>query len=492
MIRNRPVFRPRSIRPDTDRIPDRQPESSPRFERTVSPIYPSNPSYNREKTEKNSGDRLKDLLKDRRYHSVEEMERLFPNGGWVKGMRELLTKNYAFDRSKDFFKLRMRGSIEPRQVLARLIVGIQLRQVQKVLVENAITTFNPDEIHKDDFNPMVDPSGDNSEKEDLTNGLILSDPADALILPAATSITMASAILAKRNSGKTYLAMVLAEEMMSSKLSIPVVILDPTGCWYGLRSWADGMPSSFKILVLGGQHGDLSFTAKDGAKIATIVHQARPHTVVLDLSHLAPFEQHEFVAIFGEEFYAKAEREPIHIIVDEADEFAPQQINKGSRYHKRSLDAMDRWARRGRNKGMGLTLITQRSAVISKNLLSQVDAMWLLNMVAPMDLRALDDWLAHTVTSVQRSECLSQISRLPPGVAFFLQGGSFPKFRRFKVRRKKTFDSSRTPTGGSKVAPVFSRPVEAVVQMAKAILMGEVAGDKDRDKDRAAKDSEER
>jgi hypothetical protein len=73
-------------------------------------------------------------------------------------------------------------------------------------------------------------------------------------------------------------------------------------------------------------------------------------------------------------------------------------------------------------------------------------------------------------------------------VAFFLQGGSFPKFRRFKVRRKKTFDSSRTPTGGSKVAPVFSKPVEAVVQMAKAVLMGEVSGDKDR----AVKDSEER
>ena len=117
-----------------------------------------------------------------------------------------------------------------------------------------------------------------------------------------------------------------------------------------------------------------------------------------------------------------------------------------------------------------MTMITQRSAVISKNLLSQVDCLWLLSMVAPNDLRAVDDWLSHRVTSSQRSECMSQISRLPPGIAYFTQSGLHPKFRRFRVRRKKTFDSSRTPGGVGRLTPVFARSPARALEVARSIM----------------------
>ena len=233
---------------------------------------------------------------------------------------------------------------------------------------------------------------------------------------------------------------------------------------------ADGQPSPFNILALGGRYGDLPITAKDGVRAANVVNSIRPYPVIIDLSGLAPAEQHEFVADFIEKLFTIAERSPIHIIIDEADEYAPQTLNSASRHQKRSLDAIDRLVRRGRSKGIGVTMITQRSAVIAKNVLSQIDSLWLLNMVAPRDLLAVEEWLKHGVTESQRVECVNQIPRLQPGTAYFLQTGVSPKFRRFKVRRKKTFDSSKTPGAAGYVPPIFSKPSASVMATAREIF----------------------
>jgi hypothetical protein len=155
MIRNRPVFRPRSIRPDTDRIPDRQPESSPRFERTVSPIYPSNPSYNREKTEKTSGDRLKDLLKDPEWSQVsldptrhayfydrETRQPVVSADEVLQVGRFVLAKNvvyadrgeflYASDKSDLGF-----NSTPEQNEISKALEGKTLMQVAKWSIDNA-------------------------------------------------------------------------------------------------------------------------------------------------------------------------------------------------------------------------------------------------------------------------------------------------------------------------------------------------------------------
>lgn len=48
----------------------------------------------------------------------------------------------------------------------------------------------------------------------------------------------ALAILAKRGAGKTNTATVLVEELHAA--GVQVVILDPVGAWWGIRSSADG------------------------------------------------------------------------------------------------------------------------------------------------------------------------------------------------------------------------------------------------------------
>lgn len=78
--------------------------------------------------------------------------------------------------------------------------------------------------------------------------------APDLVLPL-DFVTSTSAILAQKGSGKSYTASVEAEELLAAGQQ--VVVLDPTGAWWGLRAGADGVSAGFPIAVLGGDHGDI-------------------------------------------------------------------------------------------------------------------------------------------------------------------------------------------------------------------------------------------
>ena len=122
--------------------------------------------------------------------------------------------------------------------------------------------------------------------------------------------------------------------------------------------------------------------------------------------------------------------------------------------------------------------------MIAKNVISQIDSLFLLNMVAPSDLEAVNDWMKYGVRADQRMECLGDLPNLPPGTAYFMQAGATPKFRKFVVRKKLTYDSSRTPRPNEKIVdPVLARAGEQAIALAQKWLGGSVpeepAGDED-------------
>ena len=433
---------------------------------------------------KTVGDRLLDLMGDHMYHAVREMESILPDGEWARAMKDLLSIGFAFDRLADSFRIRRKLSVERKHSLVELLEGIDVDAggvpvvVPVVEDEVPVVPLKPKEA-PETFDPTKD-EGDPGVQEEQ---LCLSLDRDELTLSAPDSSTMTAAILAKKGSGKTYLGMVLAEEFLTSPgLKVPVVIVDPTGVWYGLRSMADGSPSSFPVLILGGEYGDLPLTHMQGEQVAYLVQEIRPHSVILDLSLMVPVEQHAFVADFVLRLFMLSTRSPLHLIIDEADEFAPQSL-QGTRHQRRSLEEIDRFVRRGRKKGLGTTLISQRPAVVNKNVLSQIDSLFLLNMVSPGDLAAVDDWLKLRVKAEQRIECLGQLANLSPGVAFFTQSGANPKFRKFTVRKRDTFDSGRTPKPNEEVvvptpAKVLPETIEAAVRRLSADI-GEKPGTPD-------------
>ena len=417
-------------------------------------------------------DRLLELMADSQWHAAHELEQLLPNGEWVRAMKELLSLNFTFDRLSHSFRLRHRPAVERKPVLVELLAGIDATKPEVAVEKPKIPV--PSVRHEVEEERLdFDPTGSPEDKViDASELLALSDNPEDLMLSVSECMIMTAAILAKKSSGKTYLGMVLVEEFLrKASLGVPTVIVDPTGVWYGLRSMADGSPSSHPILTLGGSHGDLAITHHQGAKVAELVHEGGARSVLLDLSHMIPSEQHEFVADFGQRIFVLNERSPLHLIIDEADEFAPQVLNSSSRHQKRSLEVIDRIVRRGRTKGFGSTLITQRSAVIAKNVISQIDSLFLLNMVAPSDLEAVNDWMKYGVRADQRMECLGDLPNLPPGTAYFMQSGAEPKFRKFVVRKKLTFDSSRTPRPNEKIVdPVLAKADEQQIALARKWL----------------------
>lgn len=450
------------------------------IEKPCTAVYPHNPTRLcvrvKPQGPKLVRDRLLELMSDREWHSAWELEQELPQGEWVRAMRELMLLHFAFDRVSHSLRLRQKQSTERKQLLVELLAGIDATKpetsatlpVKEVVKRHEESSDGEGATAEESFDPTKD------ERPESNDGpqLILSENPEELSLSALDSAAMTCAILAKKGSGKTYLGMVLAEEFMScSDLQVPVVVIDPTGVWPGLLATPEGSPSFFSMLVLGGVHADLAITRKQGSQAAEIVHELWPKSVLLDLSLMEPAEQHEFVADFGQRLFLLNVRAPLHLIVDEADEFAPQVLDSSSRHQKRSLGAIDRIVRRGRTKGFGVTLITQRSAVISKNVLSQIDSLFLLNMVAPPDLEAVSDWMRYGIRAEQRMECLGQLPNLPHGVAYFMQGGDVPKFRRFAVRKKKTFDSSRTPRPHEEIVnPVLSRASDSELVVARKWL----------------------
>jgi DNA helicase HerA-like ATPase len=169
-----------------------------------------------------------------------------------------------------------------------------------------------------------------------------------------------------------------------------------------------------------------------------------PQSLLVDLSLLTPIDQHAFAAAFFARLFMRS-RQAIHLFVDEADEFCPQSPKTLS--ENKVLAELDRLVRRGRIKGVGLTLITQRSAVISKNVLTQVGALFLLRTVGPQDLKAIEEWIKRHHERSVVSAILKTLPGLPRGVLYHVTGGS-KKPSKHEVHRKRTWDSSRTPAVG--------------------------------------------
>lgn len=280
--------------------------------------------------------------------------------------------------------------------------------------------------------------------------------SDTLKLPLE-ALTETFAVLGKRGSGKTNFGVVLVEELVGAGL--PVVVIDPVGVWWGLRSSADGKEAGLPVTILGGEHGDVPLEEGAGAVIADFVIEAR-QPCVLDLSLLRKGQQIRFMTDFAERLYhAKGtKRDPLHIVVDEADAYAPQNPRPES---ARLLGAMEDLVRRGRSRGLGLTLITQRPASLNKNVLTQAEVLVVFQMVGPLDRKAIDEWVKMNGTAEERTQLLESIASLPVGTAWVWSPSWLKAFQKVAVRRRETFDSSATPKAGAKrIAPRVLAPVD--------------------------------
>jgi uncharacterized protein len=271
--------------------------------------------------------------------------------------------------------------------------------------------------------------------------------SNTLSLDVDAFLTSTQAILAKKGSGKSYTASVQAEELLEAGQQ--VLVVDPTGAWHGLRSSADGASAGYPIAVLGGEHADVPLEPLAGEVIADAI-AAEHFSAILDLSLFRKGEALRFMVSFLETLYRK-NRDALHLFVDEADVVAPQKTFGPD--EAKVLGAMEDIVRRGRIRGIGCTLITQRPQVLNKNVLSQVDMLTALRMNHPKDLAAVAEWVAVHADVDAAKRMMTSLPSLPIGDAW-LWAPAQDLFERATIRRRRTFDSGRTPKAGERaVAP---------------------------------------
>lgn len=266
-------------------------------------------------------------------------------------------------------------------------------------------------------------------------------------------VTQTVGILARKRAGKSFTARRFSEQLF--KTGEQVVIADPKGDWWGIRSSADGKTAGLPFIILGGEHADVPLepTTQGGELVAKLVVEERV-SVLLDMGQMRKNEMRTFMVAFLETMYRlKAQdkfRTPMMFVMDEADLFCPQ---KPMQDEARMLGAVDDIVRRGGQRGIGCTFVSQRSAVINKNILSQLQVLITLRTIAPQDLKALDAWIENHGTLEQRKVLMESLPALPIGTAWVWSPG-WPDdkgiFQRVKILPIETFDSGATPMAGQK------------------------------------------
>ena len=254
------------------------------------------------------------------------------------------------------------------------------------------------------------------------------------------------AIVGTSGSGKTYAAKGLVERLIGQGARVCVV--DPLGVWWGLRLGADGTaPSGYPVVVFGGQHADVALDESMGAALGRLVG-THPLACVVDVSDLgSSTAQRGFMTAFTEALY-QTNTEPLHLVLDEADLWAPQRVQPAGRA---LLGRVEEVVRRGRVRGFVPWLITQRPAVLHKDVLSQADILVSMKLTSSQDRDAVGRWIEGQADRAEGQRILAALPRLGRGEGWVwapsdgvLARAAFPPIR--------TLDSSRTPTRGERAA----------------------------------------
>lgn len=262
-------------------------------------------------------------------------------------------------------------------------------------------------------------------------------------------VVQKTTILARSGAGKTNTAVVIVEKVLDCEEQ--TIILDPPGAWWGLRAVTTAADERgtepYKILILGGRHGDMPLPHNTGAAVADFLIETRI-SAVLDMSEMSGKQMRGFVADFATRFYErKAEHpDPVLLVLEEADEMAPQRATPDA---TTMLGAIERLAKRGRMRGIGMLCITQRSASFHKDVLSQTELMIAMQTTSPHDIKALNDWIGAHGDPEKQAILLASIARLQPGEAFVWSPSWLNIFQRVRFNLRTTYDSSATPKPGS-------------------------------------------
>lgn len=267
--------------------------------------------------------------------------------------------------------------------------------------------------------------------------------APDLALPL-DAVTRTFGIFGQRETGKSTTGAVLVEGAVHA--GGRSVVMDPTGVWFGLtRAGAGpGLPG----VVLGGENADAPLEPTAGKVVAEFVISTDYPLVVLDMKLLRKHQRQHFAMEFLETLYHD-NRDPLLVVMDEAAQFAPQQMREGGDV-PRLLGAVEDLVKLGRSRGLGAAMIEQRIATLNANVREQIGTLVAHRLIGPLDRKALKDWINAQGEPEREAEALALISKLDPGTALVWSPAWIKFFGLVAMNNATTFDSRATPEVGKR------------------------------------------
>jgi hypothetical protein len=279
--------------------------------------------------------------------------------------------------------------------------------------------------------------------------LLHIDSSNELQFQTQDLVGRSIAILGITGSGKTNTTAVLIEELLSN--GFPLTIIDIEGEYWGLKE-------KFEILVAGrSQHSELEIGPENAAQLAEISIQ-RGISVILDLSDFTQNEAYDLLLQYFTSLWTAGSlsKQPYQIVLEEAHEFVPQGTGTPLK------QILARIALRGRKRGLGIVLVSQRSAKVEKDLLTQTSLLFLHKVVHPIDLKIYKDLIPLPGSQVE-----DMIRKLEPGEAIVIYNHHIDVKR---IRLRDTFHAGSTPTYTPLVQPKLRKLDEAVLKELKALI----------------------
>ena len=253
-------------------------------------------------------------------------------------------------------------------------------------------------------------------------------------------VTGRTCVLGASGSGKSYTVAVICEELCRHQ--VPFALIDTEGeysgikekyeaIWVGEDEQCDLKWGSFAIDDLAGQAPDIA------PLIVDLSETENPRDKVSAL----------LTALYKE---ATSRRVPYLVILEEADRFVPQQ---GER-----VSIFDEIARRGRKRGMGLMVCSQRPSLVDKNILSQCGNQLIGKLIIQNDLKSVSQFFPGKGLP-------KQLTALRPG-EFYAMGGLSPEPIRVTIRKRGTRHGGVTPVIASRIVKPYMGALSSTIEEA--------------------------
>jgi uncharacterized protein len=213
---------------------------------------------------------------------------------------------------------------------------------------------------------------------------------EGIDIDVQTMMTGRGCAIGQSGSGKSFLAGVIAEEL--GKAGMPFCIIDTEGEYASLKNL-------FNVIIVGGDRKDIGLDVDFSRLFEVSISNDLP--VILDVSDSLDKKEAVYDALQALYLLESRIRKPYLLIIEEADKFAPQVVGKGT-------NIIEEISVRGRKRGIGIFITTQRPANVSKNVLAQCSYGFIGKLTIENDLSAI------RILFENRSR-LTQITKLHTG-----------------------------------------------------------------------------